>query len=377
MASPQGTSGKTKKSASAAPQSIQKAPSTSSSASSPSTKSSLRQRKEQDLAYLQRPAASKTASHPPLPPLNSNFDRPNTRAHGASDARIDTKTSSRRRKKKTGTGSASPAIVVESVDQVIPESHPQGDGEDNTSVETIELTQSDGNTDVVASDPASSGATNQPQSTSSEPLTSLETSGKTTSTTPAVATEEAPTEPQGSLDGGQNMSPLDATSDGDRPISAPSTPVRIPAEVAIVNASPSKRVVFSPNKQESRLSTPTVLPVVNLRSILKSPTKQPPQANITGRTSSGGLSAGESTSRGFTGDVPVDVNSTEDGSNIAKAIESLRSDPVQTRTSTYTHLQAHFRTFSDTEQLDEVRATIRPFAAYLLRDMDPDNPPNL
>jgi hypothetical protein len=272
--------------------------------------------------------------------------------------------------------------VLENPGQAIsePEPHPQGDGEDNTSVETIELLVADGNTDVIASDPTPS---DQPSSTSSEPLASSGTLEKTTtSPAPTVVTDaptevtDAPTEPQASSDEGLSTPPLDTTSDSDRLISAPSTPVKVPAEIAVVSASPSKRVVFSPNKQESRLSTPTVLPVVNLRGILKSPTKQPPQVNVPGR-SSGDASVGESTSQDA-GDVPMNIGSTQDGSLLAGAMDSLDSSSVQDRISTYNLLQTHFRTFNDAEfYLDEVRATIRPFAAYLLRDLDPSNPPIL
>lgn len=272
--------------------------------------------------------------------------------------------------------------VLENPGQAIsePEPHPQGDGEDNTSVETIELLESDGNTNIIANDltPSDLTPSDRPWNTSSEPLASSGTLEKTaTSPAPTVVTDGAPTEPQASSDEGLSTPPLDTTSDSDRLVSAPSTPVKVPAEIAVVSASPSKRVVFSPNKQESRLSTPTVLPVVNLRGILKSPTKQPPQANVPGQ-SSGNVSVGESTSQDA-GDVPMNIGSTQDGSLLAGAMDSLEfSSVVQDRISTYTLLQTHFRTFNDAEPyLDEVRATIRLFAAYLLRDLDPSNPPTL
>lgn len=376
MASAQGASSKTRK-ASAATHSPQKAQSASSSVTPLPTKSFPKQQGEQDLSCLQEPTVSEPPSYSPQLPLNSS--RPNTRAHSTE---FNTGVSSKTRK-ETETELPDPAAPEDEADQAVSGS-PQG--EDNTSVETIELIQTENiegqaEEDVVTIESTSSDAAIY-QISSSEPSTASEPSEKksTASTAPAVTTEEAQTEPQPLLDKGLSTPPPTAPPGGDEPIAPPSTPVRVPAQIVVVNASPSKRVVFSTNEQESRLSTPSAIPAAGLKSILKSPVKSPFfQAEDTNaaRRGSGGVSTGRSTSRDPTSATAMDSDPTEMEPFIAKAIESLESDDLQLRATTYTGLQTEFRTRSNAQNLDEVRITIRSFTVCLLRDMDPSNPPNL
>jgi len=380
MASAQGTSSKTKKSASTQDQQPRKAQSASSSTIPSAAKSSAKQRKEQDLSYLQRPAVPKPTSHPLQLPQNSNFDRPSTRAHGleprsdaAEQAPSSSGASSRTRKKKAETAPSPPSPTEES-DQEIEEAHAQG--EDNTSVETIELGQSQGNTEEQAerNQPDEDVDTGDFPSTPPEPtaISEVISISSTVSTASSAVLEES----QSLQDERQSTPPPTTTTSGDdRSTPGPSTPVKIPAQIAIVHASPSKRVAFSPNKQESRLSTPGAAQTATLRGILKTPVRLPFQEEDTGAAA--GSSGSDFANRRGVVDYPMDRESIQVEPFVLKAVESLGSDDMELRTKTYMDLQAQFRACNDTQHLEDVRGTIRPFTMYISRDLEPSNPPKL
>lgn len=241
-------------------------------------------------------------------------------------------------------------------------------------METIELGQSQVNAEGQAEGShlgKDAGTDDAPSPPSEPPATSEVISIASTLSTasPAVVEEE----PQSLQDERQSTPPPTTTSNGDRSAPGPSTPVKIPAQIAIVHASPSKRVAFSPNKQESRLSAPGAAPTTALRGILKAtPMRSPFQVEDTEDDA-----AGPSTSRRAAVDNPMGRESIEVEPFVLKAVESLGSDDVELRTKTYMDLQTQFRACNDTQHLDEVRATIRSFAMYLSRDLDPTNPPKL
>ncbi|KAI1317036.1 hypothetical protein EDD11_009102 [Mortierella claussenii] len=155
-----------------------------------------------------------------------------------------------------------------------------------------------------------------------------------------------------------------------KPLPTPETPVPIPAQIAIVDASPSKRVAFSPNKQESRLSNPNTALISKLKGILKPP---PPLRILDGE-----LGIGISTSGARSNQMMGRGNSTTDEESFVKtALVSLESEDLQWRSSAYLNLQAKFREGDDKPYLNEVRETMRTFVTYLLRDLDSSNPPSL
>ncbi|KAF8940226.1 DNA-binding protein rif1 [Dissophora ornata] len=156
----------------------------------------------------------------------------------------------------------------------------------------------------------------------------------------------------------------------------PRTPIAIPAQIAIVSASPSKRVAFSPNKQESRLSTPNSAPVSKLKSILKPAPLRLEGIDQAHDGDEGGESSGRRVSSGTTYGITAGGN-PEVEQFVTIAITALASEDFQVRAKTYKTLQAKFRASDDKLHLTEVRETIKVFAAYLLRDLDPSNPPSL
>ncbi|KAF9942136.1 DNA-binding protein rif1 [Modicella reniformis] len=361
-----------------------------SASASGKTKTSLRQRREQDLSYLQRPTA-KPSTHPLQAPLNSNFDRPNTRAHRSLDPGSDAAElkpppgTSKVRKKKAESVEPSSAVAdvgnensltsetsqaILEIDRAISETEAQ---EQEDSVETIEFVRSDEDqaesNDLDEDAVEDSSTSSDARAVSSEPTAISETPE---ASEPAAATEEAQLEHQNER---PSTPPPAPTPDGDYLTTVPSTPTRIPAQIAIVHSSPSKRVAFSPNKQESRLSTPSTIPTMNLRSILKTNMRLPFQvedADITGQ-GSGGVSRRDPINDTLANDDDLTVVE----SFVKMAIEALGSDDLQLRAATYTSLQTKFRADNDTLHLEEVRATIRTFTTYLLRDLDPSNPSNL
>ncbi|KAF9439066.1 hypothetical protein BGZ76_000548 [Entomortierella beljakovae] len=158
-------------------------------------------------------------------------------------------------------------------------------------------------------------------------------------------------------------------------IAQPSTPISIPAQIAVIEASPSKRVAFSPNKQESRFSNPNNIIVGKLKSILK-----PVPLRIEG----GELVRSDHD----TGSVYLDDSTTkkgesssnqipENGAFVKAAIASLESGDSQLWASIYIDLQLKFRAGDDKLYLDEARESMRAFAACLSRDLELSNPPSL
>ena len=143
--------------------------------------------------------------------------------------------------------------------------------------------------------------------------------------------------------------------------------IPIPAQIAIVAASPSKRVAFSPNKQESVLSVPGKTKAQStLRGILKpTPFRLEGAAaenpNVTTEASSSQQLETADALEAF----------------VKNSIVNLESSDLQVRTAAYSSLQATLRVSAENMQPVAVRKTLRMFIACNQRDIDLSNPPTL
>ncbi|CAO3566385.1 unnamed protein product [Mortierella alpina] len=150
----------------------------------------------------------------------------------------------------------------------------------------------------------------------------------------------------------------------------PISDISIPAQIAIVSASPSKRVAFSPNNQASTHSTPNRQSSTagRLKGILKLSSQQSE------------LDGGQTLGHGDTGVASTRYGagwSGGGGTIVTEALSSLQTDDMQIREMTYTSLLGKLRSSDLTRHVDDLRESMRHFAACLLRDLDPSNPSSL
>lgn len=321
---------------------------------SPSTrKSPQRARREQDMSYLQRPTIPKH-HHPPQPPLNANFERPKTRAHRSSEAGSDPGQPTEAEgasepvtsEAPESTESTEPAALVPDTESNSHQSSTANETEDSV----LDPKVAHSNASETALQPTQ-------QSTDTPPLDSS-----------AIApTTPAPTNAASPVEAVATEAPAVHTTMG-----APGQMLdaAIPAQIAIVSASPSKRVAFSPNKQASTYSTPNrqASTAGRLKGILKLSSQQSEleDGHTLRRSDTGALSTRPGT--GWSGG---------GGTIVTEAISSLQSDDIKIRETTYTSLLAKFRSSDLTQHLDDLRESMRLFAACLLRDLEPSNPPSL
>ncbi|KAF9360648.1 DNA-binding protein rif1 [Mortierella sp. AD094] len=345
----------------------------------------------------------------PRPSLSHKFERPNTRQYRSPDGRSGV-IKSRQEKEKTQLDVAKVAIsgpTIASIpeptkpsDVYLGESQSAGrtdqsrkasdsQEQDNGSVETIELPQTTGeakadtnNLDAKVVDTLQENSTEPNGATDNDGPESVITATSITApvTTPAtpdvngiaasdttlskilIAPQDTPCTPS-------------TTATIDKPLPTPATPIPIPAQIAVVEAaSPSKRVAFSPNKQESRFSNPNTLQVNKLKSILKPAPLRLDDGELLQSDRDGALSTGLVSTRGLS---YSNSHSTDAESFVKTALGSLESDDLQLRASAYMDLQTKIRTGDDKPYLGVVRQTMRTFATYLMRDLDSSNPPSL
>ncbi|KAG0300060.1 DNA-binding protein rif1 [Dissophora globulifera] len=349
-------------------------------------------RREQDTSYLQRPTVPKPSIHPVLPPSNAMFERPGTRSHSSPVpiklfTTSGTEGSSRISPKRSisSTADKGPAskkllsarvadqqleqvqwqeqeqeqiqeqeqqerAVVSSVDRTVP---PQEDGA-GEAVATI---------DAVVDPDRDSFAVESGNITPSK-ATDSTSSALTPVSNPALAivadidTDEQPKASESAVSSPSSMATDSARTMFYLEQEAPRT---IPAQIAFVNASPSKRVAFSPNKQESRLSSPNTTHTNRLRGILKPAP----------------LRLGEVSEPAIAQDDAADGHRNEFDPYVTTATLALATEDLQSRTAAYVILQGKFRRGDDRSHMTEIRETIRTFASYLIRDLDPSNPPSL
>ncbi|KAG0371087.1 DNA-binding protein rif1 [Gamsiella multidivaricata] len=378
MDSPSSTPNKSKKSTKKQAQISSPAKSTSShsrTSASPSSspskiKSPLKPRREEDLSYLERPKVPKPTQYPPQPPLNARFERPKTRAHRVSEADSDPIEPGGHQAMETSR-STTVTLMDSTTTEEVPTAWevpppPETGEEDDASNDTMELVRAeqveDALKDVMTEEETAGHAAGCAPFSDFEAVTVSEVPSTTAEILVTVSnTEETgaglgETAPDTLIpDEDRNRTPPPTTIDKLVPHSGtPITPVTIPAQIAVVNASPSKRVAFSPNKQESRLSNPsTLLSHTKLKSILKPPAPFRIEEADNERSIA-----------------PI----SEAEPFITDAMFALTSEDPQLRAATYLDLQAKLRMGDGKMYQNEVRETIRRFTAYSCRDLDPSNP---
>ncbi|KAG0325662.1 DNA-binding protein rif1 [Dissophora globulifera] len=240
--------------------------------------------------------------------------------------------------------------VESSVDRSVP---PQGDGTGEAAA-TIDAVV-DPARDSFAVESGNITPTKATDSTSSAP---------TPASNPAPAiVADIDTDEQSKASDSAVSSPSSMATDSARSMFYPEqeAPRTIPAQIAFVNASPSKRVAFSPNKQESRLSSPNTTHTNRLRGILKPAP----------------LRLGEVSEPAIAQDDAAGGHRNEFDPYVTTATLALATEDLQSRTAAYVILQGKFRRGDDRSHMTEIRETIRTFASYLIRDLDPNNPPSL
>ncbi|KAF9984565.1 DNA-binding protein rif1 [Mortierella antarctica] len=318
-------------------------------------KSPQRARREQDMSYLQRPTIPKH-HHPPQPPLNANFERPKTRAHRSSE---------------TGSDPVQPTVARDTIEAIAPDA-PEPTESTQPTIPLAPDTESTSNQSTTAASGQEEPILNPKVTQNSAVETTLQPTQQSTDTPTLDTSAVTPTTPAPT----QATSPVEAVI-AETPVAhtamrAPGQvqDTSIPAQIAIVSASPSKRVAFSPNKQASTHSTPNrqISTAGRLKGILKLSSQQ------------GELEGGQTLRRGDSG-APSTRHGTgwsgEGGTMVAEAISSLQTDDIQIRETTYTSLLAKLRSSDLTPHLDNLRESMRIFAACLLRDLEPSNPPSL
>ncbi|KAF9171748.1 DNA-binding protein rif1 [Mortierella sp. AD010] len=391
---------------------------TTQSRSLGSSKSSSGIVKEQDMS---KPTAIQKSSRP-RPSLGHKFERPNTR-HYRPDGRPDV-VKSKQERRKTQLDAAKVAMSGSTVAPVpeptkLPDVyHDESRSEektdqsrkasdfqeqDNSSVEIVESFQITGETDVNNLNAETVVDTLQENPT--EPNGAIDNDGPESviATTPKIAPEIDPEtapeiEPEAAPETAPETAPEGApttidvnrvvasdtqgapsipstTTTIDKSLPTPATPIPIPAQIAVIEApSPTKRVAFSPNKQESRFSSPNMSQVSKLKSILKPAPLRLDDGELMQYDRDGALSTGVASTRSFS---YLSNQSTDAESFVKSTLGSLGSDDLQLRASAYTDLQARIKTGDDKPYLDVIRQTMRTFATYLMRDLDSSNPPDL
>ncbi|KAG0207412.1 DNA-binding protein rif1 [Mortierella sp. GBA30] len=320
----------------------------------PQGRSPKRARKEQDMSYLQRPTIPKH-HYPPQPPLNTKFERPKTRAHASADM---------------GSDAVHPVNVAVGVskDEGMTEPTEQQAAETCSSEATQDLNTAA--PDGVVEEPTLEQQTAQGDATvTTSPPNKEPPLAHHMSTSDALTTTPAPTAAMISTGIAELTS--SAKSKDEAPKTMPNTV--IPAQIALINASPSKRVAFSPNKQESTYSIPNrqAAPVGKLKGILKLTSQQ------------GEHDSGQTSKRGFTNATTFNAGDSnaaradEQEPFVQSAVSSLESADVKVRETTYFSLLAKLRASDLNNHLYDLQDSIRIFASCLTRDLNPSSPSSL
>ncbi|KAF9115603.1 DNA-binding protein rif1 [Mortierella sp. AM989] len=383
---------------------------------SPSSSPSKRKR-EQDVS--KPPVIPK--SYRPRPSMAHKFERPNTRRFRSSDGGTDKMKSNHMKgvitkmalpeqttapiqkpTKLAVTINPDEARSVETTDQPRDESVYVEHG--SNSISTIELSQIVGAADVDNTNIKTEARALKDVSSEDEPsnntiseistlevttpgATTLETITPDTSTTPdTLATPTTPTTPTTEpstpeINGIKtsnatptkiSIAPQDSFESPETAINVnksmptpvapvipaiPTTPVQIPAQIAVVEASPSKRVAFSPNKQESRFSSPNMVSISKLKSILKPVPLRIEDSDLMQYDCDEALPI-RLMNTGVRNTSYLSDNSTDAESFVKAAIASLESEDLQLRASAYTELQAKLRSGDDKPYLDVTIVTM-------------------
>ncbi|KAF9183259.1 hypothetical protein BGZ51_004148 [Haplosporangium sp. Z 767] len=305
-----------------------------------SSSSSRRTRRDQDMSYLERPILTRTR-HPVQPPLNSKFERPMTRALSSSELGSDGI-----EPQDTGVNVESPPATATEGEPIVTEPSENVGiagvaGElDTSSIATVELPHAetiDEPISMIKADPEESIAQDDNSAsamTAEATETEINTTAQSSTARPTAESFDKALETMTPM--ANPFAPTKATPGTPLPCDT----VPVPAQIAFIAESPSKRVVFSPNKSESRLSTPTIpSPSGNkLKSILKRATYRSEDMDDYPNEYHGQqLQGSATTGQGFDGDEP----------SVSAAVAALASDDTQIRTKAYTALQAKFKTVDE------------------------------
>ncbi|OAQ28932.1 hypothetical protein K457DRAFT_32590 [Linnemannia elongata AG-77] len=428
--------------------------------SSPARKS----RREEDLSYLARPKVI-IQNHPPQTPLNTRFARPNTRRNVSPETRqlglLDRETKRRRRSGQSevrarssrleendisdsddlsSAGSISSSVDSMDIanDQQVQEQQVQPQDEEGASesagVDLITKLTPNGASHMDGPTPQIESSTPSPvesatATTSKTPrhiiqeetaqdtpkdFTNTATSNVATSMQPSAVTEPAtdvpPAPPSTAITDAANKT---------RSINTDKAPP-MPAQVtSVIQASPSRRVVFSPDKQESCLSIPNNTNVQKLKGILKTtvkpvgkldiskmamPTEEEiannrpivkrkhklVQKSISARMMESRIANNNNNNnKSKVPEHPFSDSPFIGGSNsaltfaaspakvldpfIRESIEKLKSQDLAVRKATYDSMLDILRTSKDKTYYDEIQESIRPLTARILIDLDHGN----
>ncbi|KAF9092886.1 DNA-binding protein rif1, partial [Mortierella sp. GBA35] len=380
-----------------------------------------RARRGEDLSYLERPKIQ-IQNHPPQPPLNARFARPSTRMNSSPDTKkyglLERDRKRRRRSGEVGATDGSEARVngqeSDSDELSSAESWDSTDDLDQNqkwqqAASSQETQGKSGRADsaesgqvegVVSEAPVPSEPSTPAQEDSIQDsyrdANNTNTNDRTTTEQPITTTIDP--SPEGLSD--PTAAPID---DRER------SPL-VPAQVtAIIAASPSRRVVFSPDKQEPCLSIPSGAPVPKLKGILKTVTPvgkldmskmvMPTEEEIANNRpfvkrkqklvqktiSSRMLEARFPGNKSKVAEPPFsDSPFTSSNSALTSAaspakvldpiikdsIEKLKSEDLAVRKETYNSMLDTLRSSKDKTYYDEIQESIRPLTARILIDLD-------
>ncbi|KAF9150040.1 DNA-binding protein rif1 [Linnemannia schmuckeri] len=405
-------------------------------------------KREEDLSYLERPKIL-IQNHPPQTPLNTRFARPNTRRNASPETRqlgLLNRETKRRRRSGESKARASPSRVEgyvgsESDDLSSADSMDVVDNqqvqEQQVQPQDIENARMSAGVNLILK-VASNDATHKDCSTPQKPSTPspVESIAVTTLNPPKRIQEEVVQDsPKVSTNTFANnvattIQPRVATEPTtDGPPARPSTTIAgaaketrvintdrtlpMPAQVtSVMQASPSRRVVFSPDKQESCLSIPNNTNIQKPKGILKTTIKpvgkldmskmaMPTEEEIANnrpivkrkhKLVQKSISARMMESRIANkmsklpehpfGDSPFIGGSSNSALTFAaspakvldpfirESIEKLKSQDLAVRKETYDSMLDILRTSKDKTYYDEIQESIRPLTARILIDLD-------
>ncbi|KAF9545216.1 DNA-binding protein rif1 [Mortierella hygrophila] len=426
-----------------------------SSSQDQQTSPSRKSRREEDLSYLARPKVL-IQNRPPQTPLNTRFARPNTRRNtspNTSALELVGRRTKRRRRSGESEVRARPARVggrdisdsddLSSADSILSSADSMDVVDDQQAQEQqVELRDEEGARKSTGVDlipkVAPNDSTHKDCSTSQkEPSTPspVESVAATASNTPKRIQEEtAQDTPKDSTDTATNNV---ATSKQTCAVTEPTTDVppattvadavkvtraidtdkapRMPAQVtSVIQASPSRRVVFSPDKQESCLSIPNNTNIQKLKGILKTTVKPVGKLDMSKMTlpteeeiannrpfvkRKHKLVQKSISARMMESHIPNNKSKVPEhpfsdspfigGSNsaltfaaspakvldpfIRESIEKLKSQDLAVRKATYDSMLDILRTSKDKTYYDEIQESIRPLTARILIDLDHGN----
>ncbi|KAF9137149.1 DNA-binding protein rif1 [Mortierella sp. GBA39] len=428
------------------------------------TSPSRKSRREEDLSYLARPKVL-IQNRPPQTPLNTRFARPNTRRNTSPDTRalemVGRRTKRRRRSGESEVRArpsrvggydisdsddlSSADSILSSADSILSSADSMDMVDDQQVQEQqveprdVEDARKSSRVDLIPK-VAPNDSTHKDCSTSQkEPSTPspVESVAATTSNTPrSIQEETAQDTPKNSTNTATNNVATSKQSCAvtepttDVPPARPSTTIadavketrainidkapRMPAQVtSVIQASPSRRVVFSPDKQESCLSIPNNTNIQKLKGILKTTVKpvgkldmskmtMPTEEEIANnrpivkrkhklvqKSISARMMESHISNKSKVPEHPFSDSPFIGGSNsaltfaaspakvldpfIRESIEKLKSQDLAVRKATYDSMLDILRTSKDKTYYDEIQESIRPLTARILIDLDHGN----